>query len=59
MENAEIYIAKSKENIDRSISIKDYRKAFGLLILVLERLDDKEKKEFIEYYSKKLWQKMI
>ena len=53
-ENDEIYISGSKQNIDNYIRKNEYRKAFGLLILVLERLDDNQKNEFIDYYSKKM-----
>jgi hypothetical protein len=45
------YIIGSRKNINNFLLQKEYRKAFGLLILVLERLDDNEKKEFIDYYS--------
>ena len=34
--------------------IREYKKSFGLLILVLERLNESEKKEFIDYYSIRL-----
>jgi hypothetical protein len=44
----------SKTNIDNLIRKNEYRKAFVLLILVLERLNDNEKVEFIDYYSKNL-----
>lgn len=50
-----IYIQMSKTNIDGFICKNEYRKAFLLLIMVLERLDNDEKKEFIDYYSKKLF----
>jgi len=51
----EIYIANSRKNIDGFIHKHDYKKAFSLLILVLERLDDgKQKNEFIDYYSKNM-----
>lgn len=54
-ENDEIYILGSKKNIDGFINKKEYRKAFGLLIMVLERLDDEnQKNEFIDYYSKNM-----
>ena len=43
-----------KKNIDSYIHKNEYRKAFGLLILVLERLDDNQKNEFIDYYSKNM-----
>jgi hypothetical protein len=48
------YILESITNIDSFINKNDFRKAFGLLIAVLERLDDgNQKNEFIDYYSKK------
>lgn len=54
-EKDKIYILKSRENIDSFINKHEYRKAFGLLILVLERLDDgNQKNEFINYYSKNM-----
>jgi hypothetical protein len=48
------YIIGSKKNIDNFIKKNEYKKAFGLLILVLERLDGNEKNEFIDYYSKNM-----
>ena len=48
------YIIDSKKNIDNYIKNNDFKKGFGLLILVLERLDDIEKKEIIEHYSKNM-----
>lgn len=53
--NSKIYIEMSKNNINGYINKNDYRKAFGLLILVLERLDGDEKNEFIDYYSKHMF----
>lgn len=53
-ENVEKYISGSKLNIDNFIRKNEYRKAFGLLILFLERLDGKEKAEVIDYYSKNI-----
>ena len=53
-ENMEKYISSSKLNIDNFIRKNEYRKAFGLLILFLERLDGKEKAEVIDYYSKNM-----
>jgi hypothetical protein len=56
-ENDKLYILGSKQNIDSFINKNEYRKAFGLLILVLERLDDgAQKNEFIDYYSKNMEQ---
>ena len=45
-----------KQNIDKFLTTYEYRKAFTLLILVLERLDDKEKVDVIDYYSKNMQQ---
>ena len=53
-EDDDKYISGSKQNIDNYILKNEYRKAFGLLILVLERLDDNQKNEFIDYYSKNM-----
>ncbi len=48
------YISVSKLNIDNFIRKKEYRKAFGLFILVLERLNHTEKAEMVDYYSKNM-----
>jgi hypothetical protein len=49
--NDEIYISNSKQNIDTFIKKNDYRRAFGLLLTVLDRLDDgKQKNDFISHY---------
>jgi hypothetical protein len=49
----EEYIASTRMNLDRLLNKKEYKRAFALLILVLERLDDgKQKNDFINYYSK-------
>jgi len=53
-EDVEKYISGSKLNIDNFIHKNEYRKAFGLLILFLERLDGKEKADVIDYYSNNL-----
>ena len=39
-----IYISESKRNIDRYITANNYRSAFGLLLSVLDRLDDGKQK---------------
>jgi len=57
-ENTKVYISTSKQNIDSFIRNNEYRKAFGLFIAVLERLDENEKNEFINYYSKKYFSTM-
>lgn len=53
-DNNKIYIQTSKTNIDKLINNNNYRDAFTLLILVLERLDNNDRLEFIDYYSKKI-----
>ena len=52
--NDKIYILGATKNINNYINKNEYRKAFGLLILVLERLDDNQKNDFIDYYSKNI-----
>jgi len=54
-ENTKIYIQMSKKSIDNFIRNNDYKKAFNLLIIVLERLDNDEKIECIDYYSKQIF----
>lgn len=53
-DNNKIYIQTSKTNIDKLINNNNYRDAFTLLFLVLERLDNNDRLEFIDYYSKKI-----
>ena len=53
-ERHKLYIELSKTNIDNFIYENNYKKAFSLLIMVLERLDNSEKVDFIQYFSKKL-----
>ena len=55
-EDVEKYISGSKVNIDNYIHKNEFRKAFGLLILFLERLDSEEKIQVIDYYSKNMQQ---
>jgi len=52
--NDELYISNSKKNIDNFIHKNEYKKAFGLFILVIERLDDERKKYLICYYSENM-----
>ena len=55
-EDKNIYIQMSKTEINSYIYKNDYHKAFTLLIMVLERLDNNEKVKVIDYYSKGLHQ---
>jgi hypothetical protein len=53
-ENDKLYILGSMKIIDNFIKKDEYKKAFALFILVIERLDDNQKTEFIDYYSKNI-----
>lgn len=53
-DNNKIYIRTSKTNIDKLINSNKYKEAFTLLIFVLERLENNDRLEFIDYYSKKI-----
>jgi len=53
-EYGKTYISDSRKNIDSYINKKEYRKAFVLLILALEKIDNVQKNEFIDYYSKNM-----
>ena len=48
------YILISKNRINAFMRKKEYRKAFGMLILVIERLDETERVQFINYYSRNM-----
>ena len=54
-EEVKTYISGSKLDIDNHIRKNEYKKAFGRLILFLERLDNEERKEVIEYYSENMF----
>ena len=53
-EEVKTYISGSKLDIDNHIRKNEYKKAFGRLILFLERLDNEERKEVIDYYSENM-----
>jgi hypothetical protein len=53
-EDRAIFIMGSKETINRYIEKNDCRSALRFFVLILSRLDNDEKKEFIEYYSKNM-----
>ena len=48
------YLLESKNNINEYIHKNEYRKAFFLLVLVLEMLNEEGKIELIDYYSKNM-----
>lgn len=45
-----IYFEKSKKNIEELIGANDFRKAFALFLLVLDRLNNDERNDFISYF---------
>ena len=47
------YISMSKANIDDAIANNKFNHAFWLSMAVLERLNETEKNEFIDYYNRK------
>lgn len=49
-----LYIQDSKKKIDKYMTTHEYKKAFFLLLIVVEKLENNEKLEFIDYYTKKL-----
>ena len=50
-DNDQLYILCSKKNINHYIDNNNYTSAFGLLLSVLDRLDDgQQKNDFIKYY---------
>ena len=51
-EDKMMYIYFSKKKIDEYTKNNQYHAAFNLLILVLRTLDNDERTEFIDYYSK-------
>jgi len=53
-ENDIMYILDSIQNINHLINKTEYKRAFWLLILVLEKLDDIQKSELIHYYTTKM-----
>ena len=50
-EEDELYVSLSKQSINKHIDANNYKSAFGLLLFVLDRLDDgNQKNDFITYY---------
>lgn len=52
-EDVKKYISMSKANIDDAIANNKFNQAFWLSMAVLERLNETEKNEFIDYYNRK------
>lgn len=49
-EDRQFFITSSKQIIDEYIKQNNYKSAMVLLLFVLYRLNDREKKDFIFYY---------
>lgn len=50
-EDNELYISVQKTQIDKMLDDFNYRPAFTLLVQTLSRLDEQDKKDFIQYYN--------
>ena len=50
-EDNELYIKNQKTQIDKMLGDFNYRPAFHLLVLTLSKLNEKEAKDFIQYYN--------
>ena len=56
-ENNISYIKIQKIQIDKMLDDFNYRPAFTLLVQTLSRLDDQDKKDFIQYYNNFIFNK--
>jgi hypothetical protein len=52
----ERYMTLSKRNIDALLNKNECRKAFGLLVVFLDRLEEDQKKEVLAYYKQKVFE---
>ena len=50
-EDNELYIKNQKTQIDKMLGDFNYRPAFHLLVLTLSKLNEKDTKDFIQYYN--------
>ena len=58
-EDNELYIQNQKTQIDKMLNDFNYRPAFTLLVLTLSKLNEKETKDFIQYYNDFMFNKYI
>jgi hypothetical protein len=56
-ENNISYIKIQKTQIDKMLDDFNYRPAFTLLVQTLSRLDEQDKKDFIQYYQDYMFNK--
>jgi len=52
--NRNNFISTASKNIDAYIQKNDFKAAFTLFLLTMERLNHRERQEFIDYYNLKL-----
>lgn len=52
--NKRDYMTDATKNIDRYIKNNDYKRAFSLFLLTIEKLDQQERQVFIDYYNLKI-----
>ena len=50
-EDNELYIKTQKTQIDKMLDDFNYRPAFTLLVQTLSKLNEKDTKDFIQYYN--------
>lgn len=48
------YIINAMRHIDQYIFHEDYRRAFGHFLITIQRLNGRERQDFIDYYNLKL-----
>jgi hypothetical protein len=56
-EDNELYIKNQKTQIDKMLDDFNYRPAFTLLVLTLSKLNEKDTKDFIQYYNNFMFNK--
>jgi len=55
----EKYVSYSKKNINEYIEKNDYKSAFQILVMVLNRVDEEQKSAIIKYYDDFMFEKYI
>lgn len=53
------YILYYKDNINEHIENDDYKSAFRTLVMVLNIVDDEQKKDIIKYYDDLMFDKYV
>jgi len=55
----EQYVSYSKKNINDYIEKNDYKSAFQVLVMVLNRVDHEQKSAIIKYYDDFMFEKYV